>query len=241
MTLQWTTTQQAAQQHGVKMLVYGDAGVGKTVLCATAPRPVILSAEAGLLSLRKVNLERLYGVGAQGVTSDIPVVQVTTVQQLSEALALLATPQARERFSTVCVDSLSEIAEVVLSNAKQMHKDPRKAYGDLIEKVEAFVRAVRDLPGYHVYVSAKLSYSKDDDGVTRAGPSAPGAKLGPALPYYFDEVFRLGIATDQGNKYRFLQTDGDLKYVAKDRSGALAQLEPPHLGHIISKINGETP
>ena len=36
---------------GVKVLVYGQAGSGKTTLIRTAPAPLILSAEAGLLSL----------------------------------------------------------------------------------------------------------------------------------------------------------------------------------------------
>ena len=51
MALKFTTTNQAAQLHGVKALVYGPSGAGKTTLCATAPAPIIISAEAGLLSL----------------------------------------------------------------------------------------------------------------------------------------------------------------------------------------------
>lgn len=41
--------------NGVKCIVYGGAGVGKTRLCATAPRPIIISAEEGLLSLSDVD------------------------------------------------------------------------------------------------------------------------------------------------------------------------------------------
>ena len=39
------------ESSGVKVLVYGQAGSGKTTLIRTAPAPLILSAEAGLLSL----------------------------------------------------------------------------------------------------------------------------------------------------------------------------------------------
>ena len=67
----------------------------------------------------------------------------------------------------------------------------------------------------------------------------PGSKLGPQLPYLFDEVFRLGKnKTPQGVSYRFLQTDGDLQYVAKDRSGLLEELEPANLTHVFNKILG---
>ena len=37
---------------------------------------------------------------------------------------------------------------------------------------------------------------------------------------------------------RFLQTQPDMQYVAKDRSGALDALEPPHLGYLLNKIHG---
>lgn len=35
--------------NGVKVLVYGKAGAGKTSLIPTLPHPVVLSAEGGLL------------------------------------------------------------------------------------------------------------------------------------------------------------------------------------------------
>lgn len=37
---------------GIKLAVYGGAGIGKTRLSATAPNPLIISAESGLLSLK---------------------------------------------------------------------------------------------------------------------------------------------------------------------------------------------
>lgn len=43
MALNWSTTDKEASGHGVKILVYGRAGMGKTRLCGTAPSPVILS------------------------------------------------------------------------------------------------------------------------------------------------------------------------------------------------------
>lgn len=44
MALEWTTTAKANASSGVKVLVYAEAGQGKTALCATAPRPCVLSA-----------------------------------------------------------------------------------------------------------------------------------------------------------------------------------------------------
>lgn len=236
--LQWSSTAKSAVSSGVKMLVYGWAGVGKTVLCATAPRPVLISAESGLLSLSPSNLSRIHGEQNADVSYDIPVVQITTVAQLKQAYQYLGTPEARGYFSTICIDSLSEIGEVVLADAKSRSKDPRQAYGEMIEVMTHAIRLFRDLPGYHVVMTAKMESVRDDTGVTRFVPSMPGSKLGAQVPYFFDEVFRLGIGQHEGNKYRFIQTDQDVQYEAKDRSGALARMEPPNLSHIIRKITG---
>lgn len=225
MALKFTTTDQAAQLHGVKMLIYGVSGVGKTTLCATAQSPLILSAEAGLLSLRKFQ---------------IPVIEIRTVDDLTEAHRWCQQAAEARQFNTVCIDSITEIGEVVLANAKRQVKDPRQAYGELIEKMLTTIKAFRDLQGKHVYMAAKAEPVKDEmTGVIRYMASMPGSKLGPQLPYLFDEVFRLGInKTPQGEQYRFLQTQPDLQYDAKDRSGALDPIEPPDLNHVISKILG---
>lgn len=225
MALKFTTTDQAAQLHGVKMMIYGTSGVGKTTLCATAPQPIILSAEAGLLSLRKFQ---------------IPVIEIRTVDDLTEAHRWCQQAAEARQFATVCIDSITEIGEVVLANAKRQVKDPRQAYGELIEKMMITIKAFRDLQGKHVYMAAKAEPVKDEmTGVVRYMASMPGSKLGPQLPYLFDEVFRLGInKTPQGEQYRFLQTQPDLQYDAKDRSGALEPIEPPDLNHVISKILG---
>ena len=241
MALQFTTAEQAAHISGVKALVYGNSGMGKTVLCATAPAPVVLSAESGLLSLKKKNLERLFGVNNPEVCYNVPVIQITTVEDLTDAYNWCTTSAEANQFQTVCLDSLSEIGETVLNNAKRQVKDPRQAYGELIEKMETVIRLFRDLPGKHVYMAAKMEPSKDEmTGVVKYGPSMPGSKLGTKLPYFFDEVFRLGInKTPQGESYRFLQTQPDLQYEAKDRSGSLAAMEPPFLTQVFNKILGD--
>lgn len=221
--IRFTTTDQAALLHGVKVLVYGEAGVGKTVLCSTAPAPIILSAEAGLLSLRKVS---------------IPVIEIKTIEDLQESYTWATTSRDAAQFQTICLDSISEIAEVVLTNAKRVVKDPRQAYGELLDKMMMTVRAFRDLPGKHVYFSAKSEPMKDEmSGIIKYGPSMPGQKLGPALPYLFDEVFRLGInKAPNGELCRFLQTQPDLQHHAKDRSGVLATIEQPNLSAIFARI-----
>lgn len=238
MALKFTTAEESSAQNGVKCLVYGPAGIGKTVLTATCPTPILLSAESGSLSLRKANLERLFGVGNPWISYHIPMIQIKTVDDLREAYEWAANSAEAQGFATVVLDSISEIAEVVLNNAKRQVKDPRQAYGELLEKMQTLIRLFRDLPNKNVYFAAKMEPQKDElSGVTRFLPSMPGSKLGIQLPYFFDEVFRLGVNKDQqGNSFRFLQTQPDLQYEAKDRSGALDPMEAPILGAIFQKI-----
>jgi hypothetical protein len=220
--LKFSTTDQATI-HGVKVLVYSESGIGKTVLCSTAPTPLILSAESGLLSLRRFKL---------------PVIEIKTIQDLQEAHLFCANAKEAAGFETICLDSISEIAEVVLANAKPQVKDPRQAYGEMIEKMTMVIRAFRDLPGKNVYFSAKMEPMKDEmTGIIKYGPSMPGSKLGPQMPYFFDEVFRLAVGKGaDGSLFRFLQTQPDLQYVAKDRSGSLAMYEQPDLTAVFRKI-----
>lgn len=225
MALSIVSTKDASEDHGIKALIYGKAGAGKTSLAKTAPNPIILSAESGILSLRDVEL---------------PMIKIEAVDDLSEAHEWLESSDDAKQFQTVFIDSISEIGETVLANAKRQVKDPRQAYGELIEKMTMLIRAFRDLSGFHVVMLAKQEPTKDEmTGVVLYGPSMPGAKLGNQLPYLFDEVFRLGIGkTQDGTLYRFFQTQPDFQYEAKDRSGVLDAMEMPDLTHIFNKING---
>jgi phage nucleotide-binding protein len=211
-----------------KILVYGGAGVGKTTLIASLTGKIlIISAEAGLLSLA-------------GADIDADVVEVTSIEALRAVYSELRAGD--HGYAWVVLDSVSEIGEVVLSAEKSKTKDPRQAYGALSDEMLKIMRAFRDL-SCGVYFSAKLASTKDEaTGRVSHGIGMPGAKLGEALPYLFDEVFRLIVIDEDdgaGGKIaaRYLLTATDGKSVAKDRSGKLDALEPADLGHVVAKIS----
>ena len=55
MAIQLISAKDAALQNGIKVLIYGPAGAGKTVFCTTAPdneKTLMISAEGGLLSIQ---------------------------------------------------------------------------------------------------------------------------------------------------------------------------------------------
>lgn len=209
---------------GVKVLVYGQAGAGKTTLIKTAPAPLILSAEAGLLSL---------------AGTDIPFIEIHSIAELGEVGQWITQSKEAAQFKTICLDSISEIAEVCLSEAKQSLKDGRAAYGEMADQMSKVIRAYRDIPGRNIYFTAKMDKSESDTGARLFAPSMPGKTLTQQLPYFFDEVLALRLVTDKdGNTGRALMCAPDTMWTAKDRSSRLAAWEPADLGAIFNKIAG---
>lgn len=210
--------------NGVKVLVYGAAGAGKTSLIKTLPNPIILSAEGGLLSL-------------QG--TEIPYIEISNMGDLGDAYQWVTSSDEAKTFTSVALDSISEIAEVVLSAEKKTAKDPRQAYGAMQDQMTDLIRAFRDISGKHVYFSAKMEKAQDEMGRIMYYPSMPGNKTGQQLPYFFDEVLALRVEKDaDGVSQRALMCEPDGLWTAKDRSGRLDPWEVPDLGAIIKKIGG---
>ena len=210
--------------NGVKLLVYGNAGSGKTSLIPTLPNPVVFSAEGGLLSI---------------ADADVPFVEVSSYDTLMEAYKWVTSSDEAKHFESIALDSISEIAEVVLNHEKKIAKDPRQAYGAMQEQMSDIIRAFRDIPNKHVYFTAKCEKATDETGRILYAPSMPGNKTGQQLPYFFDEVLALRVEKDaEGVAQRALMCDSDGIWQAKDRSGKLDTWEAPDLGAIIAKIGG---
>jgi len=214
---------------GIKCVVYGDSGVGKTVLCSTAPSPLIISAEKGLLSLSRKSVD---------------FVQAKTVDDVGEIYKFLTKSAEAAKYQTICIDSISELTEVLLVQFKRQlidesetgKIDNRQAYMKMAESVGTMIRRFRDLPNYDVVFIAKQKRIEDEEGGTsRYEPYLPGRVLPFNLPYLVDEVFcmRLGRKDE-----RYLQTYADRKYIGKDRSGMLGEEEQPDLTVIFDKIRG---
>ena len=233
------STAEMTAEATVKLCIYAPSGTGKTMLSATAPKPLILSAEAGLLSLRKANIERVFGVDTPGITYDVPFVTCTSMQELGDVYQWLTESPDAMGFETVILDSVTDIAEVVLANAKKEAKDPRQAYGQLADQMMMILRAFRNLPNHNVVFLAKLDKVNDElSGGVLFGPMMPGQQLSKQLPYLFDEVLSLeaGQPTEQGLVQRYFRCHKDWQWDVKDRSGALAQYETAHLGYIFNKV-----
>lgn len=211
---------------GVKIVVFGMSGYGKTTLIKTLPSPVILSAESGLLSISD---------------ADIPFIEIKTMQDLMDAYEWASGSAEASHFESIAIDSISEIAEVVLAAEKRKNKDGRAAYGEMQTVMMEALRAFRDIRGKHVYMSAKAEKQSDETGRIMYSPSMPGNKLSQQIPYLVDECYAIRVERDADDQvFRALMTQPDGLWACKSRSGKLDAWEPPDLGAIITKIVGET-
>lgn len=212
--------------NGIKVVLFGGSGSGKTVMSATAPSPIIISAEKGLLSL---------------ADQDIPYIEVDDIKSIGEAY----TYCVESEYETIILDSLSEITVTALADlkAKMIAEsesgkiDARQAYGKLAEQIGAMIRNFRDLDGKNViFIAKERRYEDEDSGIVTFEPYMPGKVLPFDLPYLVDEVFCLQVSR-KGERY--VQTLGDRKRPCKDRSGKLDENEPPNFIDIFNKIKGE--
>jgi len=205
----------------LKVCVYGRAGAGKTHLIQTASRPFGISAEGGFLSL-------------QGTSIDYT--EVRKVEDLREVWKFFASGQAKDRYDWVCVDSLSEIAEIIFQ--EKIDANPTntlKAYNETNKSVKTIIRMFRDLP-FNIYMTAKAKHLNDENGVMLWQPSMPSKGLSLEVSHYFDILCPLLTAKDEeGNIRRALQCKADGIWDAKDRSSQLNAYEPPDLSALHSK------
>ena len=178
----------------LKVLIYGDPGVGKTVFASTAPRPILwLESEGGTQSI--------------GDKKDIDIARVTGLGDYREALTYLVNNP--DKYQTVVIDSLSETQAHVLKDIMRtvVSLDPKRdefapqfgEWGKLTGVMREIVRAYRDLP-MNVIFTALTREDKDDlTGRTRIRP-----KLSPSLaddvPAFVDACIYLYTATSKSGE-----------------------------------------
>lgn len=224
MTVTWSNCDDA-HMDGLNIMVYGGPGVGKTRLIKTLPRPLIISSERGNLTLK--------GTG-------IPVAYIQNGKDLKEVYEDIKRDKGKT-FDSVALDSMTDICETMLGVSKKLNtSDPRKAYFEIAELGQDWMKKFRDLPKIHKYFVAQLGESKDEvTGAKKFGPSFPGRALSQTAPYVFDILAAAMVYVDEEkNRHHYLKCRPDQQFDAKDRSGVLGDFEEPDFAQILNKISG---
>lgn len=213
----------------INLLVYGEAGVGKTFLGGTADDSpatsplLVFDVEGGMQTLRK--------------KPNVDVVPIRSMKdiELNYNKLYASIKNGKIYYKTVMIDSLPELADLDMrtimkaaykANPDKVDEDvpsPRE-WGKTRNHIRTIVRAFRDLP-CHVIYTAHVSTFMEEGQPTRHFPSFAG-KLGKEVPGFMDIVGYYYAETEPGSGVitRKLQIQGTRRVVAKDRTDALGGL-----------------
>lgn len=226
----------------IKIVVAGEAGNGKTTLAATLSEPtLIISAEAGLLSLKNADIDT---VDMQQDDAGNILPKEKRVQRLGEIYNWLLLPEQIKKYKWIFIDSLTEINQNVLEylESKEEFQGPKntiKKYGELSVQMRRVAKLFRDMPNYNIVFTALTKVETNNDGVQKLKIDVMG-KFSDQLPALFDCIFYLGVSSEvgeDGRNKRVLQTQKTDKIdFPKDRSGKLERFEEPNISLIVQKI-----
>ena len=221
MTLKLLTTNDVALVN--HCLIYGPAKVGKTRSIATAPSPVICSADEGLASIRSANIPFHH---CRNYDDYLLFEQAATNGELNA-------------FSTVAIDDLTEIANMFLVQEKPKHKNLMQAYGALNDELMRVIRFWRQQLAFTAVIICKQERIKDE---TTGGliycPAIPGRAVAPQLPYLFGSVYHMEDWTDPSTQqvHDVFRCKRNAQYDAGDRSGKLNEIEFANLTNVFTKV-----
>lgn len=228
----------------LNVLIYGPPGHGKTYFTGTAIKAtklLILSAESGLLSLRKLTQDL---AAKTGKPVDIDYIEVKKFGDIEAAFEELRFKN-EGKYDAVAMDSLTEIQKVCMDSILEESKQETariQDWGTLNNRMVAMIRGFRDLD-MHFIVTALASNEKDEESQSFVTRPLLQGKLQDTLAGYFDEVFYLHskeVKDDKGQltTKRWLQTTGSGKVQAKDRSGVLPRECPADFAWVLKEISG---
>jgi len=213
---------QLAQRFGVKSLIYGGPGTGKTPMVQSTPSPVMCVVEPGMLSMRNV--------------TNVPAWEANTPEKIEEFFTWTLQSTEAKNFQTVCIDSISQLCEVFLTQELARCKHGLQAYGEMSRRVMSLVDALYYMPEKHIYLIAKQAVA-DENNVAVKKPYFPGKDLNIKIPHLFDEILHIGETNVPGQPKPVLaiRTKATFNITARDRSGKLDELEQPNIGAIFTK------
>lgn len=251
--------QRLAERHGVKLVLLGKSGLGKTTQLKTLPEDstLFVDLEAGDLSVKDWRGDcvrpktwpefRDLAVFLAGPNPALPAEAPFSQAHFDHVCQQYGSPEQLGKYDTYFVDSITVLSRLCLTWAKSQpaafsdrtgKADLRGAYGLLGSEMISALTHLQHARGKHVVFVAILDEVTDDFNRKVFAPQIDGAKTSLQLPGIVDEVITLAeLKTDEGEAYRAFvcHTVNPWGLPAKDRSGRLDLVEPPHLGQLIAK------
>ncbi len=253
-----SASERLSHQTGVKMVIFGQYGVGKTSLLKTLNECTLcLDFEAGMLAVQDWNGDSI-SIRTWDEARDIacliggpnPASKHVYSQQHFESVKNKYTLDF-QKYKCIFIDSITIASKICLTWSKNQPDafsiktgaaDLRSAYGILANEMSAWLRQFQHIPDKDIVFVGLLETKFDDFNKTLYVPQIEGAKTSIELPSILDEVISMIVAKDaEGNMSRkfICHTLNPSGYPAKDRSGCLDMIEEANLGSLLSKIKNK--
>ena len=205
LAIEINSTKGAAKRKGIKMMVIGPSGIGKTHLAKSTGKTLILSAESGDLTLNDIDADSI---------------AVKSLSQLREAYDY--ANEHRNDYDSLIVDSITEIGEMVVAELKKdpeysSQKDSMKLWMRFSELMLGIAKSFRDIDGLNVIILA-LPESIKNGFEEKIFPLIPAKKVQAKLGSLYDIVTLIRINEEGQREFVFSPMPD---FDAKDRSGKL--------------------
>lgn len=253
-----TADQRVAEKSGVKALILGPYGIGKTSLLRTldAGSTLFVDGEAGDLAVQDVPADTIrpltwpdcrdLAAFIGGANPALPETAPYSAAHYAKTLETFGSATVLDKYDTIFVDSITKVSRLCLQWAQQQpdafnnqgKPDLRGAYGLLGREMLAWVTQLQHARGKNVIFTCAMEQVKDDFGRLVWEPHLEGSKTGRELPGIVDEVISYVLKDfGDGKPVRVFVTrkDNPDGLPAKDRSGRLDAIEQPDLGKLIAK------
>lgn len=255
-----TADQRAATGRGVKALITGPYGVGKTSLLHTIdPKTTLfVDLEAGDLSVQDVPIDTMrpktwpecrdLAVFLGGPNPSFPPEACYSQAHFDKAVQEFGNAEDLDRYATYFIDSITVAARLCFRWAQQQPEafndrgkpDTRGAYGLLGREMISWITQIQHARAKNVIFVGILELVTDEFKRQTWQLQIEGSKTGRELPGIVDQVITMQLVTfdEESGPVRALicQQPNEFGYPAKDRSGRLGVFEKPHLGELIAKI-----
>lgn len=204
MSFEIKSTKDVVKTDGVKILIFGESGFGKTSAIGTLEgKTLLLNVENGTMVLRD---------------KDIDVIDIPDIETLGQVY--LAIKNGELKYDNVAIDSLSEIGEMLIADLEKddYYGNPSnvfKLFGEYTKRMTNMAKMFRDLKGVNVVLTA-LAENVEANGLVTKLPMIPAKKAQAKLISLFDEVY---YCQTKGEGERWLHTEDGVGYRAKSRAG----------------------
>jgi hypothetical protein len=250
------------EKRGIKGVIFGKSGIGKTSLLWTLPdeKTLFFDLEAGDLAIEGWNGDSIrprtwqecrdFAVFIGGPNPALRDDQPYSQAHYAAVCEKFGDPAVLDKYDTVFIDSITVAGRLCFQWAKGQPQafsektgkpDTRGAYGLHGQEMIAWLTHLQHTRGKNIWFVGILDEKLDDFNRKIFQPQIDGSKTGLELPGIVDQVVTMAeITAGDGQAFRAFvnHTLNPYGFPAKDRSGRLSLLEEPHLGKLMAKIKG---